>query len=196
MKRNKWTEKTVAMLKELYPVETNAHTADIIGMSLTAVKTMARKLGLSKEPAEENKEWTQHVLEHFHDRSYSEMGKDLGVTKTTIHRIAGRLGLKRTKEENASVNSRVRTEMIRRERRRAVFGLDSITKIKVVTNRPRILLRARMKARGYIVGEERNILYYAATLKRRIQMEAKGIRLGLQFIPLEEREDTILSTAI
>lgn len=196
MKRNKWTEKTVAMLKELYPVETNAHTADVIGMSLTAVKTMARKLGLSKEPVLEKTAWTKHVLEHFHDRSFSEMGKELGVTKTTVHRIACRLGLKRTKEENAGVNSRVRTEMIRRERRRAVFGLDSITRIKVVTNRPRILLRSKMKAIGYIVGEERNILYYANTLKRRIRMEARGVRLGLQFIPLEESGDTILSTAI
>lgn len=196
MERKKWTEKTVAMLKELYPVETNAQTSNLTGMSVTAVKTMARKLGLSKEPVEENVEWIKHVLRHFHNRSFGEMAAELGVTKTTIHRIASKLGLKRTREENASVNSRVRCEMIRRERRRAIFGLEPVTNIKVFTNRPRILLRAKLKAVGYIVGKERNILYYTGNLKRRIQMEARGVKLGLHFFPLTGNNDTILSTAI
>lgn len=196
MERNKWTDKTIALLRELYPVETNRHISGLTGMSLTAVKTMARKLGLSKAPAEENAEWTKHVLRHFHNRSFSEMAADLGVTKTTIHRIAVRLGLKRTREENASVNSRVRCEIIRRERRLVLFGLEPATNIKVVTNRPRILLRAKLKAKGYIVGKERNILFYPESFKRRTEMEARGIKLGLRFFPLAENDNIILSTAI
>lgn len=196
MERNKWTDKTIAMLRELYPVKTNRHISGLTGMSLTAVKAMARRLGLSKAPAEENAEWMKHVLRHFHDRSFSEMAADLGITKTTIHRITVRLGLKRTREENASVNSRVRREIIRRERRLVLFGLEPATNIKVVTNRPRIQLRAKLKAKGYIVGKERNILYYPESFKRRTGMEARGIKLGLRFFPLAENDKIILSTAI
>lgn len=196
MVKNKWTDNTVAMLRELYPVETNAHISDKTGMSRTAVKSMARRLGLSKAPQEENTEWNEHVQRHFREHSFSEMATELGVTKTTIYRIAVKLGLKRTKEENAVVNSRVRSEMIRRERRRVLFGLEPITNIKVVTNRSRVQLRAKLKALGYIVGKERNILYYTESLKRRIEMEARGIKLGLRFFPMAGNDGSILSTAI
>lgn len=196
MERNKWIGKTIALLRDLYPTETNARISGLTGMSVTAVKTMARRLGLSKAPAESNDKWMRHVLKHFRNRSFSEMAADLGVTKTTIHRIAVKLSLKRTKAENTCVNSRVRCEIIRRERRRVLFGLEPVTNIKVVTNRPRIQLRAKLKAKGYIVGKERNILYYPESFKRQTGMEARGIKLGLRFFPLAENDIIILSTAI
>ena len=48
MKRNRWNEERLALLAELYPVETTPHTACVLGMSETAVKNMARRLGIAK----------------------------------------------------------------------------------------------------------------------------------------------------
>ncbi len=39
-------------------------------------------------------------------------------------RIAAALGLKRSSEEKHLISSRIRTQMVKRERRRIVFGLD------------------------------------------------------------------------
>lgn len=186
MKRNKWTEKTIALLKELYPVETIAHTARMTGMCETAVKNMVRKLGLIKvnRKPEIEAERTRHVLKHYHDRSYTEIGRDLGVTRTTIYRIVVKLGMKRTKEEDSSMNSRIRNEMIRRERRRMLFGLAPITRLKVVSNRAKIQLRCKLKSIGYIVGKEHNIMYYSDSLERRDTLETNGLKLDLHFLPL------------
>ena len=48
MKWNRWNEQMVSLLVELYPVETTAHTAAVLEMSVSAVKYKAKELGLGK----------------------------------------------------------------------------------------------------------------------------------------------------
>ena len=155
-------------------------------MSETAVKNMARRLGIVKIAKSGWMERAGYIRSHFHEYSFSEMGRELGITKTSVSRIAARLGLKRTGEQARKVLSRVRNELIRKERRRVIFGLEPLTRLKVVSNRARVRLRSRLKSTGYIVGDERNILYYSDTLVRREQLESRGGKLGLHFLPLPE----------
>lgn len=166
MGKNRWDERKTALLAETYPVETTAYTAGVVGMSETAVKNKARK-----------------------------MGRELGISKMSVSRIAAKLGLRRTKEQVYKVSSRIRCEMIRRERRRVIFGLDPVTRIKVVSNRARVRLRSRLKGIGYIVSEERNILYYTVSLVRKEHLEHRGTKLGLRFLPFPQ-DTTTLFTAI
>lgn len=77
-----------------------------------------------------------------------------------------------------------------------IFGLEPLTNIKVVTNRDRIRLRSRLKAKGYVVSDERNVMYYPADLERQSRQESIGIKLGLKFKPLPAEEEVILATAI
>ena len=195
MRHHKWTEEKLAALARLFPVESTKHTATVLQMSVTAVKGKAKELGLKKETKSEWAKRADYVRSHFYHCSLSEMAGKLGISRTSVIRIIGKLGLKRTKEQNFQVTSRVRSEIIRRERRHVLFGLAPVTKIKVVSNRARVRLRSRLKGIGYIVSEERNILYYTVSLVRKEHLEHRGTKLGLRFLPFPQ-DTTTLFTAI
>lgn len=196
MKKITWTDEMIDTLRALYPVETNTHTAAVLGISKKSVSKKAAELGLEKYVKSIWLERAEYIRDNFHDKSFAEIAKVLGISKWSVSRIAGQIGLKRTDKENAQVASRVRGELVRRERRRIIFGLEPLTNIKVVTNRARIRLRSRLKAKGYIVGDERNVLYYPADLERQSRQEDAGARLGLKFKPLPMTDEITLATAI
>ena len=185
MRRINWTEAMLSRLAELYPVETTAHTAYMLQIGVTAVKEKARELGLEKLVKSR----------HFDNRSYAEMACDLGISRTTVSRMARKLELSRSKEMGYAMSSRVRREMVRRERRRAIFGLDPLTRLKVISHRAKVRIRSRLKAKGYITGVHRNILYFTEATCRKARLEAKAARLGLAFQPFPG-DNTPLSNAI
>ena len=195
MRRINWTEAMLSRLAELYPVETTAHTADMLQIGVTAVKEKARELGLEKLAKSRWLERAGHISRHFDNRSYAEMAGDLGVSRTTVSRMARKLGLNRSKAEGYAMSSRVRFEMVRRERRRAIFGLDPLTRIKVISHRAKVRIRSRLKAKGYVTGVHRNILYFTEATCRKARLEAKAARFGLAFLPFPE-DNTPLSNAI
>ena len=47
-KRTNWTEQKIAVLIQLYPIETTPRTAEVLGMCERAVKEKARSMGLKK----------------------------------------------------------------------------------------------------------------------------------------------------
>lgn len=184
MGKIKWNDSMIAVLRELYPVETNAYTAGVLGMSETAVKNKAKELGIVKIAKSLWMERAAHISSHFHTDSFSEMARELGISKMSVCRIAEHLGLKRSQTERYDITSRIRSDMIHRERRRVIFGLAPITRMKVVSNRARVRLRSLLKRKGYTVGDERNTLYYAEGIKRSERQEKRGTKLGLQFLPI------------
>lgn len=193
MRHHKWTEEKLAALARLFPVESTKHTATALQMSVTAVKSKAKELGLKKETKSEWAKRADYVRSHFYHCSLSEMAGKLGISRTSVIRIIEKLGLKRTKEQNFQVTSRVRSEIIRRERRHVLFGLAPVTKIKVVSNRARIQIRAQLKSIGYIVSRDSNTLYYTDKIERKGNLENRGIRQGLRFLPFSEGEPFILT---
>lgn len=192
-----WTDKALALLADLYPTETTPHTAELLGISERAVKNMARQLGISKTTKATHQESIDHVRKHFHEHSIRNMARELGTSRSTVSRIVTLLGLKRTREEISGIQASAHNVMIRREKRRTLFGLNPITRIKVVTNRARIQLRCKLKSLGYIVGKEteRNVMYYTDSLERRDVLETNGLKLGLHFRPYPA-EESLLTTAI
>ena len=196
MRRINWTEAMLSRLAELYPVETTAHTACMLQVGVTAVKEKARELGLEKLAKSRWLERAGHISRHFDNRSYAEMAGDLGVSRTTVSRMARKLGLSRSKAQGYEISSRVRREMVRRERRRAIFGLDPLTQLKVISHRAKVRIRSRLKAKGYITGVHRNILYFTEATCRKARLEARAARLGLAFRPFPDEEDMPLTNAI
>ena len=95
-----------------------------------AVKEKARSLGLKKAVKSRWMEHADYVRNHFAHRSYAEIGKELGISREYARRIAVRMGLKRTALEDFKVLSRIHSDIMRRERRRVIFGLSPITRIK------------------------------------------------------------------
>lgn len=189
--KKRWTREHTAMLRELYPVETIEKTAEIIGFSQTTIKHKARQSGIEKGM---NGDWLDKaaiVRDNFDTSSYAEIGELIGVSKTTVARIARRLGLSRTRNGNKSIRSRVRHDMVRREKRRVIFGFDPVTRIKVVTNRTKIRLRAELKSAGYIVERAANILYFKSEDSRNEKKETVASRYGLRFAPWPYGEEPL-----
>lgn len=195
MRRINWTEAMLSRLAELYPVETTAHTAYMLQIGVTAVKEKARELGLEKLVKSRWLERAGHISRHFDNRSYAEMACDLGISRTTVSRMARKLELSRSKEMGYAMSSRVRREMVRRERRRAIFGLDPLTRLKVISHRAKVRIRSQLKAKGYITGVHRNILYFTEATCRKARLEVKAARFGLAFLPFPE-DNAPLSNAI
>ena len=216
MKKTDWTDRMLAALVELYPVETTAYTAAVLNLSESTVKLKARELGLVKMAKSRWMERADYIKNHFQECSFSEIGKALGITRMSVGgiaaaiglarageerrmsvgRIAAALGLKRTGEEKHLISSRIRTQMVKRERRRIVFGLEPVTGIRVISNRAKVRVRSNMKSNGYIISEEHNVIYYTGTTERRERLESRGIRLGLHILPLPEDSSTLSSNII
>ena len=117
MKKTDWTDRMLAALVELYPVETTAYTAAVLNLSESTVKLKARELGLVKMAKSRWMERADYIRNHFQECSFSEIGKALGITRMSVGRIAATLGLKRSSEEKHLISSRIRTQMVKRERR-------------------------------------------------------------------------------
>ena len=162
-RRTNWTEQKIALLVQLYPIETTPHTAQVLDMS---------------------------------ERSFAEIGKDLGVSREYVRRIAANMGLKRTPSEDFNLFSRIHTDIMRRERRRVIFGLSPITRIKVVSNRARVRLRSWLRSQGYVAGEEYGILYYPDHIRRIKESEMRGAKLGFRFLPFPVEATVVLSNLL
>lgn len=187
----KWNERHTAMLRELYPVETLERTAELIGFSRATVRQKAARLGIEKAMRPEWLDKADVIRNNFDSHSYSELAAMVGSSKTTVVRIASALGLKRTRKTNSGIRSRVRKAMVSREKRRVIFGLDPITRIKVVTNRTKIRLRAELKSAGYIVARAANTLYFRSEEDRNMRKEQKASRHGLRFAPWPCGEESL-----
>ncbi|HBV19526.1 MAG TPA: MarR family transcriptional regulator [Bacteroides sp.] len=196
MKKNLWTEEMLRTLAELYPMETNAFTASVLQVGKTAVKEKARELGLVKVVKSKWLNRAEHIRSHFEERSFTEIARELGITRHSVSRIAGKLGLKRSKPESYQVSSRVRMEMIRRERRRVIFGLDPVTRIKVISHRAKVRLRSRLKSKGYVISGHKNVMYFTDHTQRKEKLENKATKLGLTFQPFPDDEVILLPNAI
>lgn len=191
-----WSDDMIQILQDLYPVETTSYVASVLGVCENTVKKKARELGIEKFAKSKWLERADYIRNHFYSKTFSEIGRELGIAKWSVARIAEQLGLKRSDKETCVMKSKARTELIKREKRRMIFGLDPITHIKVVTNRPRIRLRSWLKAQGYVVGEQRNVMYYPSDISRRMEHESRGRELGLRFLPMPTEEKLFLTTAI
>ena len=191
-----WDDEMIETLVNLYPVETTSHVASVLGVCENTVKKKAKELGIEKYAKSEWLSRAEYIRNHFNTKSFTEIGQSLGISKNSVSRIAGQIGLRRTHKETSSVISRVRTELIKREKRRMIFGLEPLTNIQAVTHRARIRLRSRLKAKGYVVSDERNVMYYPADLERQSRQENVGIKLGLKFKPLPAEEEVLVATAI
>ena len=103
MKKITWTDEMIDTLRALYPVETNTHTAAVLGISKKSVSKKAAELGLEKYVKSVWLERAEYIRDNFHDKSFAEIAKVLGISKWSVSRIAGQIGLKRTDKENAQV---------------------------------------------------------------------------------------------
>ena len=201
-KRTLWTPDHDDILKERFHTDCLHDIASHIGCTCSTVSNHARRLGLRKNsPSGRNSDARSFVLIEYPNLSYQEMAERTGLHRETIRIIARELGLERTPEQLRKIRSRRRKELIQKERRRIIFGLDQKTNIKVVSNYQKIRLRGSLKRLGYILGTDGHTFYYYPGLRRHPIKESNGRALGFTFLPLptsctEETERDSASPAV
>ena len=197
-KRTLWTPDHDEILKERFHTDCLHDIASHIGCTCSTVSNHARRLGLRKNsPSGRNSDARSFVLIEYPNLSYQEMAERTGLHRETIRIIARELGLERTPEQLRKIRSRRRKELIQKERRRIIFGLDQKTNIKVVSNYQKIRLRGSLKRLGYIIGTDGHTFYYYPGLRRHPIKESNGRALGFTFLPLPTActEETINDSA-
>ena len=182
MSKLNWTDEMIALLKELYPNETIVKVASLLGVGRTSVKNKATELGLEKGIKREWLEKVEEVRKLNSTLSLSEIADKVGVSERTVSRIKAYLNISKNKEEEKAMRSRIRNEILQRERRRMIFGLDPITKIKIVTNKKKIELRHRFKKMGCQVSRGANTVYYTEDIALQDNHFAAGKKLGLHLM--------------
>lgn len=126
------------------------------------------------------------ILSLHKELSYSEISEMMNVSTSTIKRIVKINRGERTREESEAIRSRSRKKLIRAERRRAIFGLDQKTYIKVFSNKERNVLKYCLKRRRYIfLHRGENIAYYDEQTNRHPLYEERGRKLGIKFKQME-----------
>lgn len=185
MKSKIWTDANIAYLTEHYASDSDSSIARHLSIDRKTVSQKARELGLEKGIDSSWLERAEKVRDLYSSHSHAEIASKVGISLRSVARIVSRLGLRRTRNEERSIRSRIRQEMMKKEKRRILFGLPPITNIKVVSNKPRIRLRHSLKKAGYMVLRGENVMYYHSEMKRDASREEKGRVLGLRFEPWE-----------
>lgn len=183
MKKTIWTDDSIAYLKENYPYTTDTAIAQHLCVNRKTVSLKAKELGLEKGIRPEWLDLAERVRELHDSHSNAEIAAITGISSRSVSRIVAVLGLRRTKKEEQSIRSRIRQDIMKREKRRVIFGLPPITRIKVVTNKPRIKMRHSLKKAGYLVTRGQNVMYYHPDMERDHSREDIGRKLGLRFEP-------------
>lgn len=183
MKKTIWTDDSIAYLKENYPHTTDTAIAQHLCVNRKTVSLKAKELGLEKGIRPEWLDLAERVRELHDSHSNAEIAAITGISSRSVSRIVAVLGLRRTKKEEQSIRSRIRQDIMKREKRRVIFGLPPITRIKVVTNKPRIKMRHSLKKAGYLVIRGQNVMYYHPDMERDHSREDIGRKLGLRFEP-------------
>lgn len=183
MKKTIWTDDSIAYLKENYPYTTDTAIAQHLCVNRKTVSLKAKELGLEKGIRPEWLDLAERVRELHDSHSNAEIAAITGISSRSVSRIVAVLGLRRTKKEEQNIRSRIRQDIMKREKRRVIFGLPPITRIKVVTNKPRIKMRHSLKKAGYLVIRGQNVMYYHPDMERDHSREDIGRKLGLRFEP-------------
>lgn len=191
MKKTIWTDDSIAYLKENYPYTTDTAIAQHLCVNRKTVSLKAKELGLEKGIRPEWLDLAERVRELHDSHSNAEIAAITGISSRSVSRIVAVLGLRRTKKEEQSIRSRIRQDIMKREKRRVIFGLPPITKIKVVTNKPRIKMRHSLKKAGYLVIRGQNVMYYHPDMERDHSREDIGRKLGLRFEPWDNCNDKL-----
>lgn len=191
MKKTIWTDDSIAYLKENYPYTTDTAIAQHLCVNRKTVSLKAKELGLEKGIRPEWLDLAERVRELLGSHSNAEIAAITGISSRSVSRIVAVLGLRRTKKEEQSIRSRIRQDIMKREKRRVIFGLPPITKIKVVTNKPRIKMRHSLKKAGYLVIRGQNVMYYHPDMERDHSREDIGRKLGLRFEPWDNCNDKL-----
>lgn len=139
-----------------------------------------------------NEQLVSDIARLMPEMSNSEIATQLNVSVSTVKKVIRENMLKRGSSEEQHIRSQGRIRLIKSERRRALFGLEQHTCLKVFTNRERNILKNCLKRKQYIFLKRGDVIaYFDENTARDDSYEERGTKLGLKFKKLDKTESTL-----
>lgn len=178
------TPKQEAYLMKHFKHTHNAELAERLGISETVLHRFARKYGLKKSPQFMRKcqayTSAQARISHlafntYPPKGYIIPGSEKHRFKPGVSNLE-RIGPDKERERvRKAVETRKKT--LRLEKARLLFGLPRKTRLHVVVQpRQKVLDRAYLKRRGYVLDEARHVAYWTPDTLRATRLEARPPR--------------------
>ena len=188
-----WNEEKEQFLKENYAFKTNGNLAKHFGISVPSVKKKAYELGLKKVCAKRkiHSALEANVLKMSELNSYRSIADKLDISlssvKSIINKATSKGYKKRSKEATKKIMSEARIRLIKKERARAIFGLNPKTNLKVFPNKQKYRMRDRLKRCRYDVERNDINVYIDDETRRHDNIENEAQKLGFNIItPIKE----------
>lgn len=188
-----WNEEKEQFLKENYAFKTNGNLAKYLGISVPSVKKKAYELGLKKVCAKRkiHSALEANVLKMSELNSYRSIADKLDISlssvKSIINKATSKGYKKRSKEATKKIMSEARIRLIKKERARAIFGLNPKTNLKVFPNKQKYRMRDRLKRCRYDVERNDINVYIDDETRRHDNIENEAQKLGFNIIaPIKE----------
>lgn len=183
-----WNEEKEQFLKENYAFKTNGNLARHLDISVPSVKKKAYELGLKKVCAKRkiHSALEANVLKMSELNSYRSIADKLDISlssvKSIINKATSKGYTKRSKEATKEIMSEARIRLIKKERARAVFGLNPKTNLKVFPNKQKYRMRDRLKRCRYDVERNGINVYIDDETRRHDNIENEAQKLGFNII--------------
>lgn len=181
-----WEEQDDHAFAELYQWLPNNLIEDLFGVGSKAIAKKASEMNVKKNILRlYDTKLISTIGNMWNDCSRREIARKLYVSERVVRTIAAELHLKNTPERCRNLKSAKMDAIIKKERLHAIFGLDSVTQIKVCINRSRAVIKRRMKNIGYIIDSSLNSIFYSNDIRRHSGLEKEAIKLGYKILPNE-----------
>ena len=183
-----WNDDKINFLVEHYAYVSNRKLADALGVSVPSIKNKSRELGLSKTCAKRKifPSTEADILKMSERNSYRSVADKLNLSVSSVQIIINKAVAKghqkRSKEETLKIMSDTRVRLIKKERARAIFGLEQKTKLKLFPNKQKYKVRERLKRSRYDVECNGTDVYIDDETRRHATIEAEAQKLGFQII--------------
>lgn len=128
-------------------------------------------------------ELIKKVMELLPEHTNGEIAEILQISTSSVRRVIEQYELRRTREQDAAIRSRIRSRLLTAERRRVLFGLDQQTRLKVFSNQEKNILRGLLRRLNYHVIRNDMTILYDKNTSRNETYEMRGVKLGLSFAP-------------
>lgn len=161
-----WNDDKINFLVEHYAYVSNRKLADALGVSVPSTEA--------------------DILKMSERNSYRSVADKLSLSVSSVQIIINKAVAKghqkRSKEETLKIMSDTRVRLIKKERARAIFGLEQKTKLKLFPNKQKYKVRERLKRSRYDVECNGTDVYIDDETRRHAKIEAEAQKLGFQII--------------
>lgn len=183
-----WSPAKEALLIKCYADTPNSIIARELDASVVFIKKKAKSLGLKK-----GSNVVRHVDKYaaikaigLSKYSYTELANRLGCHRNTVARYAKKLKsegkLADCPMEQVSVKmSRIRHDVVKRERARVIYGLEQRTEIKVFASKRKMAVRKKLRHYGYRIQRGGNVAVITPDTNQHERLEKSARKFGISF---------------